>query len=85
MNIGGTVEVNKGVVEALAGNIGLAGTVTGVAGAVAKCIAKSSLPCVQKAGITVIASGVAEAGIYIINLNLNKVISSNKTNGSYCS
>ena len=61
----------------------MAGTVAGAAEAAGKSIVKSSLPPVQKAGI-VIASGVAGAGIHLISSNLNKVISSNKTTGSYC-
>ena len=81
VNIGGNLEVNKDAAEALARNVGFAGTTAGIAGAVGKAISKSSLPPVQKAGI-VIASGIAGAGVHLIGSNINKVISSNTTNGS---
>lgn len=77
-NIGGNVEVNRDAAEALARNIGFAGTVAGVSGAVAKKIAKSTLPFIQKASI-IVGSGVIGAGIHLVGSNFNKVINNNNT------
>ena len=51
VNIGGKVEMNRDAAEVVGRNIGIAGTVAGVSGAVGNAIAKSSLPPLQKAGI----------------------------------
>ena len=80
VNVCGSVEVNRDSAQALARNIGFAGTSAGIAVAVGKAISKSSLSQVQKAGI-VIACGLAGAGIHLVGSNLNRVINRNTTMG----
>ena len=48
VNIGGRVEMNRDAAGVIGRNIGIAGTVAGVYGAVGNAIAKSSLPPSQK-------------------------------------
>ena len=48
VNIGGKVEMNRDAAEVIGRNIGIAGTVAGVSGAVGNAIVKSSLPPLQK-------------------------------------
>ena len=66
--------MNRDAAEVIGRNIGIAGTVGGVSGAVGTAIAKSSLPFVQKAGLEV-ASAIAGGGIHVgtslINIMVN--------------
>jgi hypothetical protein len=78
LNIGGSIEVNKDAAEILGRNIGVAGTIAGVSGAVAKAIGKSSMPPLQKAGIIIGSAGAAGA-IHIGTSVINKVINSGST------
>ena len=74
VNIGGSIEMNRDAAEVIGRNIGIAGTVAGVSGAVGKAIAKSSLPPLQKAGIIVgasIAGGAIHVGTSVINRVVN--------------
>jgi hypothetical protein len=64
VNIGHSVEINRDAAEILGRNIGMAGTVAGVAVAVGKTIAKASLPPLQKA-IVVGGAGVAGGAIHV--------------------
>lgn len=66
--------MNRDAAEVIGRNIGIAGTVAGVAGAVGKAIAKSSLPPVQKAAIVIgasIAGGTIHVGTSVINRVVN--------------
>ena len=63
------VEISKGIVS-LGRNIGLAGSISGVAAAVTKSVTHTSLPPMQKAGITVggaIIGGAIHLGASAIN------------------
>ncbi|KAI0398634.1 hypothetical protein F4802DRAFT_340266 [Xylaria palmicola] len=74
VNIGGSVEMNRDAAEVIGRNIGIAGTVAGVSGAVGKAIAKSSLPPLQKAGLVIgasIAGGAIHVGTSVINRVVN--------------
>ena len=73
VNIGGSIEMNKDAAEVIGRNIGIAGTIAGVSGAVGKAIAKSSLPPLQKAGI-VVGSGIAGGAIHVGTSVLNRVV-----------
>jgi hypothetical protein len=73
VSIGGSVEMNRDAAEVLGRNIGIAGTVAGVSGAVGKAIAKSSLPTLQKAGI-VVSAGIAGGAIHIGTSIINRVV-----------
>ena len=73
VNIGGNIEMNKDAAEILGRNIGIAGTVAGVSGAVGKAIAKSSLPPLQKAGI-VVGAGIAGGAIHVGTSIVNRVV-----------
>lgn len=66
VNIGGSVEMKRDAAEVIGRNVGIAGTVAGVSGAVGNAIAKSSLPPLQKAGIVVGAAIVG--GGYMLEL-----------------
>ena len=66
VNIGGSVEMKRDAAEVIGRNLGIAGTVAGVSGAVGNAIAKSSLPPLQKAGIVVGAAIVG--GGYMLEL-----------------
>lgn len=70
-------EISKGI-SSVGSNVGLAGIVGAVTASVAKVVAKSSMPPVQKAGI-VIGSSVIGAGIHIGASALNR---SNSSTGS---
>lgn len=65
--------MNKDAAEVIGRNIGIAGTIAGVSGAVGKAIAKSSLPPLQKAGI-VVGSGIAGGAIHVGTSVLNRVV-----------
>jgi hypothetical protein len=65
--------MNRHAAEVIGRNIGIAGTVAGVSGAVAKAIAKSSLPALQKAGI-VIGAGIAGGAIHVGTSVINRVV-----------
>lgn len=71
VNIGGSVEMNRDAAEVIGRNIGIAGTVAGVSGAVGKAIAKSSLP--PKGGI-VIGAGIAGGAIHVGTSVINRVV-----------
>jgi hypothetical protein len=73
VSIGGSVEMNRDAAEVLGRNIGIAGTVAWVSGAVGKAIAKSSLPPLQKAGI-VVGAGIAGGAIHIGTSAINRVV-----------
>lgn len=84
ISIGGSIEVNKDAAEVLGRNIGVAGTIAGVSGAVAKAIGKSSMPPLQKAGIIIGSAGAAGAihiGTTVINKVINSGSSSNNLSG----
>ena len=66
VNIGGSVEMKRDAAEVIGRNVGIAGTVAGVSGAVGNAIDKSSLPPLQKAGIVVGAAIVG--GGYMLEL-----------------
>ena len=82
INLHGHVSLDKEAGKAIAqgmntigSNIGLGATIAGIATAVGKTIAKSSVPPIQKAGIVVGASMIA--GLFqtkITTLNRNKVM-----------
>lgn len=73
VNIGGNVEMDRGAAEVIGRNIGIAGTVAGVSGAVRKAIAKSSMPPLQKAGI-IIGAGIAGGAIHVGTSVVNRVV-----------
>lgn len=73
VNIGANVEINRDAAEALGRNVGMAGTIAGVSAAVAKGIAKSSLPPLQKAGV-IVSTGVAGGAIFIGTSAINRVV-----------
>lgn len=73
INVGANVQVNRDAAEAVGRNIGVAGTVAGVAGAVAKGLAKSSLPPLAKAGV-IVGSGVAGGAIFVGTSAVNRVV-----------
>jgi hypothetical protein len=79
VSIGGSIEVNKDAAEVLVRNIGVAGTIAGVSGAVAKAIGKSGIPPLQKAGIIIGSAGAAGA-IHVGTTIINKVINSGSNN-----
>jgi hypothetical protein len=92
VSIGANIEVGKEAaaeisrgISSVGSNIGLAATVGTVSAGVAKVIAKSSLPPVQKAGI-VVAGSIIGGGIHIgasaINRLNNIVVSSNSISTS---
>ena len=56
--------MKRDAAEVIGRNVGIAGTVAGVSGAVGNAIAKSSLPPLQKAGI-VVGAGIAGGAIHI--------------------
>lgn len=70
--------MNRDAAEVLGRNIGIAGTVAGVSGAVGKAIAKSSLPAFQKAGI-VVGAGIAGGAIHIVTSVLNRALNTPST------
>ena len=74
VNIGGKVEMNRDAAEVVGRNIGIAGTVAGVSGAVGNAIAKSSLPPLQKAGIVVGAAIVGGGGIHVGTSLVNSLV-----------
>jgi len=66
--------MNRDAAEVLGRNIGVAGSVAGVSGAVGRAIAKSSLPPLQKAGVVVgaaITGGVIHVGTTLMNKAIN--------------
>jgi hypothetical protein len=65
--------MNRDAAETIGRNIGVAGTVAGVSGAVGKAIAKSSLPPLQKAGI-VVGAGIAGGAIHVGTSVINRVV-----------
>lgn len=74
ISIGTSFEVNRDAAEALGRNVGIGGTIAGVSGAVAKGIAKSSMPPLQKAGVIIgadIPSGAIFVGTYAVNRVVN--------------
>ena len=75
ISIGGSIEVNRDAAEVLGRNIGIAGTIAGVSGGVAKAISKSGMPPIQKAGIILGSAGLA-GGIHIGTSVINKIINS---------
>ena len=82
VSIGGSVEMNRDAAEVIGRNIGIAGTVAGVSGAVGKAIAKSSMPPLQKAAVVVgagIAGGAIHVGTSVINRVVNTPSSSTTT------
>ena len=78
VNIGANIEMNKDAAEAIGRNIGIAGTVAGVSGAVGKAIAKSSLPPLQKAGM-VVGAGVAGGAVHIGTSAINRALNTPST------
>jgi hypothetical protein len=78
INIGANVEVNRNAAEAVGRNIGIAGTVAGVSGAVAKGIAKSSMPPLQKAAV-ILGSSIAGGAIFVGTSAVNRVINHDST------
>lgn len=90
INLHGHVSINKEAGKAIGqgmntigSNLGLGATMAGIATAVGKTIAKSSLPPVQKAGIVVGASMVG--GLFhskITTINRNKILEESINNGS---
>jgi hypothetical protein len=81
VNIGANVEVNKEAAEALGRNLGIAGTIAGVSGAVAKGLAKSSMPPLQKAGI-IIGTGIAGGAIFVGTSAVNRVVNTTTTSST---
>nr|YP_010044484.1 hypothetical protein J6816_mgp07 [Tolypocladium guangdongense]QPF24429.1 hypothetical protein [Tolypocladium guangdongense] len=79
LNIGGSIEVTRDAAEVLGRNIGVAGTIAGVSGAVAKAISKSSMPPIQKAGIVLGSAGLA-GGIHIGTSVINKIVNASIPN-----
>ena len=73
VSIGGSVEMNRYAAELIGRNIGIAGTVAGVSGAVGKAIYKSSLPPLQKAGI-VVGAAIAGGAIHVVTSVINRVV-----------
>ena len=65
--------MKRDAAEVIGRNVGIAGTVAGVSGAVGNAIAKSSLPPLQKAGI-VVGAGIAGGAIHIGTSLMNRVI-----------
>jgi len=65
--------MNRDAAEVIGRNIGIAGTVAGVSGAVGKAIAKSSLPPLQKAAI-VVGAGIAGGAIHVGTSVINRVV-----------
>lgn len=78
ISVGANLEINKDAAEAIGRNIGIAGTIAGVSGAVAKGIAKSSMPPLQKAGI-IIGAGVASGAIFVGTSAVNRVVNTTTT------
>lgn len=70
--------MNRDTAEIIGRNIGVAGTVAGVSGAVGKAISKSIFPPLQKAGI-VVGAGVAGGAIHVGTSAINRVV-----NTPYC-
>nr|YP_010164174.1 hypothetical protein K8J96_mgp04 [Metarhizium album]QRK27496.1 hypothetical protein [Metarhizium album] len=79
ISIGGSIEVTKDAAESLGRNIGTAGTIAGVSGAVAKVIGKSSMPPIQKAGVVLASASIAGA-IHVATTTYNKIINNNISN-----
>lgn len=73
VNIGGSIEMSRSAAEVIGRNIGIAGTVAGVSGAVGKAIAKSSMPPLQKAGI-IIGAGLAGGAIHVGTTAVNRAV-----------
>lgn len=73
VNIGGSIEMDRDAAEVIGRNIGIAGTVAGVSGAVGKAIAKSSMPPLQKAGI-IVGAGIAGGAIHVGTSVVNRVV-----------
>lgn len=65
--------MNREAAEVIGRNIGIAGTVAGVSGAVGKAIAKSSLPSFQKAAL-VVGAGIAGGAIHVGTSAINRVV-----------
>lgn len=89
VNLHGHVSIGKDAAAELAkgmhtigSQVGLGASIVGVGTAVAKGIAKSSMPPLQKAGIIVGSSLVTGLGHSVItNINRNKVLQSNTSSG----
>lgn len=73
VNIGGSVEMNRDAAKVIGRNIGIAGSVAGVSGAVGTAIAKSSLPPLQKAGL-VVGAAIAGGGIHVGTSLINRMV-----------
>ena len=90
INLHGHVTVDKEAgkaigqgINTIGSNLGLGATMAGIATAVGKTIAKSSIPPVQKAGIIVGASMIG--GLFhsnITTVNRNKIMEQSLNNGS---
>jgi hypothetical protein len=65
--------MNRDAAEVIGRNIGIAGTVAGVSGAVGKAITKSSLPPFQKAAL-IIGAGIAGGAIHVGASVINRVV-----------
>lgn len=65
--------MNRDAAKVIGRNIGIAGTIAGVSGAVGKAIAKSSLPPLQKAGL-VVGAGIAGGAIHVGTSVINRVV-----------
>ena len=88
INLGAQVEINKEAGEQIANsigavgrNIGLAGSIGGLAAAAAKAISHSYLPPLQKVAAVGLA-GTGGAGIFVAGSALNKAINGNPTASS---
>lgn len=81
VNVGVNVDVPKDSAEALARQIGIGGTIGGVALASSKAIAKSTVPPLQKVGLVV--AGAAAGGAIFVGTNaLNRVVNTGSESNS---
>lgn len=65
--------MNRDAAKVIGRNIGIAGSVAGVSGAVGTAIAKSSLPPLQKAGL-VVGAAIAGGGIHVGTSLINRMV-----------
>ena len=76
LNKEAATEISKGI-SAVGSNLGLGASIAGIGGAVAKGVAKSSMPPLQKAGLIVSSGVIAGVGHSIIT-NVNRYKNSNE-------
>ena len=65
--------MKRDAAEVIGRNVGIAGTVAGVSGAVGNAIAKSSLPPLQKAGI-VVGGAITRGAIHVVTTLVDRVV-----------